>query len=64
MKDASLTQHRKDAVSTLTGTGLEIGFGSGLNVPYYKNVVRLYALEPSEELYTIAQKISRELRSL
>lgn len=56
MRDKNLEQYRKDTVSNLSGTGLEVGFGSGLNLPYYTNIARLYALDPSEELYKIARK--------
>jgi len=56
MKNKSFERHRKDVVSELSGMGLEIGFGSGLNLPYYKTVTKLYALDPSEELYDLAQK--------
>lgn len=56
MKDKSLGQYREGVVSSASGVGLEVGFGSGLNLPYYKNVTKLYALEPSEELYSFAKK--------
>ena len=56
MKNRNLEHHRKEVVSEIAGTGLEIGFGSGLNLVYYKNITKLYALEPSQELYTMAHK--------
>ncbi len=56
MKNKDLDQHRMDVVSGLSGTGLEIGFGSGLNLSYYKDVTKLYALEPSQKLYEIAER--------
>jgi len=56
MRNKDLKQHRMDVVSELSGIGLEIGFGSGLNLLYYKNLTKLYALDPSEELYEIARK--------
>ncbi|MEN9649817.1 MAG: hypothetical protein RL094_784 [Candidatus Parcubacteria bacterium] len=56
MKNKNLEKHRRDVVSELSGTGLEIGFGSGLNLPYYKNVTKLYALDPSKELFELAHK--------
>lgn len=56
MRNKELEQHRIDVVSQLSGTGLEIGFGSGLNLPYYKNATKLYALDPSEELFEVARK--------
>ena len=40
---------RKRAVDGLSGTVVEIGFGSGLNVPLYPpEVDKVYAIEPSE----------------
>lgn len=42
-------RHRLDAVAGLRGTVLEIGFGSGLNVPLYPpEVERVLAVDPSE----------------
>ncbi|NJR50215.1 MAG: class I SAM-dependent methyltransferase [Leptolyngbyaceae cyanobacterium CSU_1_3] len=35
MSDDSLTRHRKDLLSQVTGETLEIGFGTGLNLPHY-----------------------------
>ena len=37
------------------GVILEIGFGSGYNLPFYKNAKKLYALDPSHELYNYAK---------
>jgi ubiquinone/menaquinone biosynthesis C-methylase UbiE len=49
-------QDRQDTVCGVSGVVCEIGFGSGLNLPHYKNVSTLYALEPSLELYNLAQE--------
>ncbi len=41
-------RHRSEAVRGLAGTVLEIGFGSGLNVPFYPSEVeQVLAVEPS-----------------
>lgn len=48
---------RTKVVPQAVGTVLEIGFGTGLNLPHYRSdrVNTLYALEPSEEVYRLAQ---------
>ncbi|MGE0174323.1 MAG: class I SAM-dependent methyltransferase [Oligoflexales bacterium] len=51
------TSFRRQLVQNLSGVGLEIGFGSGLNLPYYSKDVRLlYILEPNLE----SVKLGRE----
>jgi SAM-dependent methyltransferase len=49
-----------------TGTVVEIGAGSGLNLPYYgPQVERLYALDPSAPLLRMAQRAAaREARTV
>ena len=46
---------RAELATGLSGQILEIGFGSGLNVPYYPSeVARVFAVEPSAAAYRIA----------
>jgi len=56
MKREKIEKQRPDVVAEASGVVLEIGFGSGLNLSYYKNVTKLYALDPSQELYELAQE--------
>lgn len=48
-----VTKHRRAAVDGLTGTVVEIGFASGMNLPWYPSgVAKVLAVEPS----TVARK--------
>jgi len=55
MKTKDLQKLRPEVINNASGVVLEIGFGSGLNLPYYKNITKLYALDPSRELYELAK---------
>lgn len=57
MRNAEATRYRAGIVPLARGTVLEVGAGSGLNFQFYGNgVERLYALDPSEELQSMARK--------
>ena len=56
MKKEVLQTERPGVIEHASGNVLEIGFGSGLNLPFYKNITKLYAVDPSLELYSLAKK--------
>ena len=55
-----ISYQRKKIVPEASGTILEIGIGSGLNIPYYQKskVNRVIGLDPSERLCKMAKKIA------
>ena len=47
MKNKVVTRYRPQTPALASGTVLEVGIGSGLNLPYYtRDVTRLFGLEP------------------
>jgi SAM-dependent methyltransferase len=56
-----VTKQRQKVVPLAEGVVLEIGFGSGLNLPHYDatKVRKLYALEPSRGMLKRAEKAVR-----
>lgn len=55
MASGDFNSARESVARQAVGTVLEIGFGSGYNLPFYKNITKLYALEPSTELIALAK---------
>jgi SAM-dependent methyltransferase len=55
---APIVKQRQKIVPRAEGVVLELGFGSGLNLPFYDagKVTQLYALEPSEGMLARARK--------
>jgi ubiquinone/menaquinone biosynthesis C-methylase UbiE len=61
MRNQQVTRYRKQLVPQAKGHVLEIGMGSGLNLPFYgPDVQRLYGLEPSPELRRMANRPAKE----
>ncbi len=55
-----INYQREKVVPMAEGLVLEIGIGSGLNIPFYESarVKKLYGLDPSPELNELAKKVA------
>jgi len=61
MKTREVTRYRKRVIPAARGRVLEVGIGSGLNLPFYSTEVEaVYALDPSERLLAMARKAARQ----
>ena len=63
MQDRRLRERRERLVPKAHGAVLEVGIGSGLNLPYYdaRAVRRLCAVDPSAELLAMARRNAQRL---
>ena len=57
-----INYQREKIVPLAKGIVLDIGIGSGLNIPFYNksNIDHLYGLDPSEELLKIAKHLAKK----
>ena len=57
MRQATVIPYRHRVIAKAGGRTLEVGFGSGLNLPFYtSDVARVIGLEPSPKLLSMAKK--------
>jgi ubiquinone/menaquinone biosynthesis C-methylase UbiE len=57
MRNKEATRYRRKTIPAARGRVLELGAGSGLNLPFYgPEVALLYALDPSEALLRMARR--------
>ena len=57
MRNSRLTPHRERVISAAYGRVLEIGIGSGLNLPFYRpEVCGILGLEPAPRLLAMARR--------
>lgn len=63
MRQNQLLAYRRAVVSAVRGRVLEIGIGSGLNLPIYSGNVALIGLDPSERLLAMARARAAETKT-
>jgi ubiquinone/menaquinone biosynthesis C-methylase UbiE len=57
MSDASLSHYRQEVLAQVSGETLEIGFGTGLNLPYYqKHIQKLTTVDANPGMNALALK--------
>ena len=63
MRNADLTAYRQRLVPLACGYVLDVGIGSGLNLPFYGPMVeRVIGLDPSAELLFRAEQMARQCK--
>ncbi|WP_216936968.1 MULTISPECIES: class I SAM-dependent methyltransferase [unclassified Acinetobacter] len=55
MQTPSLMDLRRELLLGVSNEVLEIGFGTGLNLPFYQSVGKIYALEPNPAIFKLAE---------
>jgi len=60
MKSPGMSYLRKKQIPLASGKVLEIGIGSGLNIPLYQKDVQVTGVDPSEELQTYARALAAD----
>lgn len=64
MRSGHLVGYRERVISAAQGRVLEIGIGSGLNLPFYPaGVDRIIGLEPSRQLIAMARQAAGQARA-
>jgi ubiquinone/menaquinone biosynthesis C-methylase UbiE len=62
MKQKEMTAHRRSLLPAASGRVLEVGIGSGLNLPFYSGEVSaVVGVDPSARLLRMAQRAAKDL---
>ncbi|MDA0338938.1 MAG: class I SAM-dependent methyltransferase, partial [Proteobacteria bacterium] len=61
MQMTPFPRERENLIPRAHGKVLEIGMGSGLNLPYYKDVESVTGVDPSPELGVMARERAMEV---
>src|SRR5437763_1136508 len=57
MNTGAMREERRRCLQDVSGTVLEVGFGTGLNVPHYpRTVTKVVGVDPSETSARLARK--------
>lgn len=64
MRQPALVPYRQRAVATAEGRVLELGVGSGMNLPYYSDRAgQIIGLDPSSRLLALAEQVRQDGRA-
>lgn len=58
MKQATFEPYRRRVISDATGRVLEVGIGSGINLPLYASDTEIIGLDPSARLLSMARDVT------
>ena len=60
MRNKDMVPYRERVIGAAEGRVLEIGIGSGLNLPFYRKSREIIGLEPSPRLLAMARGVAEK----